>query len=142
MASKPFASILVFDLFSGRLSVLNNAGRRFRAMAVVIKENNEMITRREESDDRTVPEGRRKAVPTSTSTRGGKAITASKVTSQSPLFSETADSPRGAVPGKGWGRSRLPAQQAVPKSENAYSMDSSAMTMEEVANDGNLRRAF
>ena len=101
-----------------------------------------MTTRREESDDRTVPEGRRKAVPTSTSTRRGKAITASKATSQLPLFSETADSPRGAVPGKGRDRSRLPAQHAVPKSENAYSTDSSAMTMEEVASDGNLRRAF
>ena len=101
-----------------------------------------MTTRREKSDDRTVPEGRRKAVPTSTSTRGGKAITASKATSQLPLFSETADSPQGAVPGKGRDRSRILTQHAVPKSENAYSMDSSAMTMEEVASDGNLRRAF
>jgi hypothetical protein len=101
-----------------------------------------MTMRREKSDDRTVPEGRRKAVPTSTSTRGGKAITASKATSQLPLFSETADSPRGAVPGEGRDRSRLPAQHAVPKSENAYSTDSSAMTMEEVASDGNLRQAF
>ena len=33
-------------------------------------------------------------------------------------------------------------QHAVPKSENAYSTDSTAMTMEEVASDGNLRRAF
>jgi hypothetical protein len=103
---------------------------------------NEMTTRREESDGRIPPEGRRKAVPTPTSAGGGKATTASKEVSQLPLFSETADSPRGAVPGKGWDRSRLPTQQAVPKSENAYSTDSSAMTMEEVASDGNLRRAF
>jgi len=73
---------------------------------------------------------------------GRTVITASKATSQLPLFSKTADSPRGAVPGKGRDRSRLPAQHAVPKSENAYSMDSFAMTMEEVASDGNLRRVF
>src|SRR5215468_4127348 len=90
-----------------------------------------MTTRREESDDRTVPQGRRKTVPTSTTTRGGKAITASKATSQLPLFSETADSPRGTAPGKGWDQSRPPAQHAVPKSENAYSTDSSAMTNRE-----------
>lgn len=59
------------------------------------------------------------------------------------LFSETADSPRGAVPGKGRDRSRHSAQHAVPKSEDAYSTDSPAtMTMEEVASDGNLRHAF
>ena len=92
-----------------------------------------MTMRREESDDRVVPEGRRKAAPTSTSARGGKAITASKETSQLPLFSETADSPRGAVPGEGRDRSRLLTQHAVPKSEDAYSKDSPAMTMEEVA---------
>jgi hypothetical protein len=73
---------------------------------------------------------------------GGKATTASKEVSQLPLFSETADSPRGAVPGKGRDRSRLPARHAVPKSEDAYNKDSPAMTMEEVASDGNLRRAF
>lgn len=101
-----------------------------------------MTTRREKSDGRIQPEGRRKAVPTPTSAGEGKATTASKEVSQLPLFSETADSPRGAVPGKGRDRSRHPAQHAVPKSENAYSMDSPAMTMEEVANDGNLRRAF
>jgi hypothetical protein len=88
-----------------------------------------MTMRREKSDDRTVPEGRRKAVPTSTSTRGGKAITAGKVVSQLPLFSETADSPRGAVPGQGRDRSQPPAQHAVPKSEDAYSQDSPAMTI-------------
>src|SRR5678815_3294554 len=101
-----------------------------------------MTTRREESDGRIPPKDRRKAVPTPTSSGGGKATTASKEVSQLPLFSETADSPRGAVPGKRRDRSRLPAQHAVPKSEDAYSQDSSAMTMEEVASDGNLRRAF
>src|SRR4051812_48831811 len=101
-----------------------------------------MTTRREKSDGRIPPEDRRKAVQTPTSAGGGKATTASKEVSQLPLFSETADSPRGAVPGKGRDRSRHPAQHAVPKSENAYSMDSPAMTMEEVASDGNLRRAF
>jgi hypothetical protein len=102
-----------------------------------------MTKRREESDGRVVPEGRRKAVPTSTSTGGGKATTASEVTGQLRLFSETADSPRGAVPGTGRDRSRNPDQYAVPKSESACSPYSSAvMTMEEVASEGNLRRAF
>ena len=101
-----------------------------------------MTTRREKSDGRIPPEDRRKAVPTPTSAGGGKATTASKEVSQLPLFSETADSPRGAVPGKGRDRSRHPAQHVVPKSEDAYSMDSPAMTMDEVASDGNLRRAF
>jgi len=101
-----------------------------------------MTKRREGSDDRVVPEGRRKAVPTSTSTGGGKAITASEATSQLRLFSETADSPRGAVPGTGRDRSRNPDQHAVPKSENACRQVSSAMTMEEVASDENLSRAF
>lgn len=101
-----------------------------------------MTTRREKSDGRIPPEDRRKAVPTPTSAGGGKATTASQEVSQLPLFSETADSPRGAVPGKDRDRSRHPSQYAVPKSEDAYSMDSPAMTMEEVASDGNLRRAF
>lgn len=98
--------------------------------------------RREKSDGRAVPNGRRKAAPTPASTGGGKATTASEVASQLRLFSETADSPQGAVPEAGRDRSRELAQYAVPKSESACSPDLPAMTMEEVASVGNLRRAF
>ena len=61
--------------------------------------NDEMTTRREESDGRVVPEGRRKAVPPARNPRGGKATTASEQAGQRDLFPETADSPQGAVPG-------------------------------------------
>jgi RNA-directed DNA polymerase len=101
-----------------------------------------MTMRREKSDGRVVPEDRRKAVPTPARAGGGKATTASKAVSQLRLFSETADSPRGAVPGPGRDRTRTPAQYAVPKSESACDEGLPAMTMEEVASFGNLRRAF
>lgn len=58
-----------------------------------------MTTRREESDGRVVPEGRRKAAPPARNRRGGKATTASEQAGQRDLFPETADSPQGAVPG-------------------------------------------
>jgi RNA-directed DNA polymerase len=97
---------------------------------------------REKSDGRTVPEGRRKAAPTPHRAGGGKATTASEQTSQLSLLPETADSPRGAVPGTGMGQPRNPAQYAVPKSGSASCEDSSVMTMEEVASHENLMRAF
>ena len=104
-----------------------------------------MTKRREESDGRVVPEGCRKAVPTvaqKNAARGGKATTASKKARQAELFPETADSPKGAVPGTGRDLSQRPARYAVPKSENRPGEISSAMTMEEVANEENLRYAF
>lgn len=101
-----------------------------------------MTKRREGTDGRVVPEGRRKAVPISTTTRGGKATTASETTSQLGLFLDTADSPQGAVPGRRADRTATQARYAVPKSRNASSTYSSAMTMEEVANEHNLMEAF
>src|SRR5687767_12921313 len=108
-----------------------------------------MTKRREGSDGRVVPEGRRKAVPPvpaeteeETADRGGKATTASEQVGQQELFSETADSPRGAVPGPGRGLPRHQVRHAVPKSEDTNSPIPPAMTMEEVARDENLRRAF
>jgi len=100
-----------------------------------------MTTRREGSDGRVVPEGGRKAVPTAAA-RGGKATTASEQAGQLALFTETADSPEGAVPGASRGLPRSDARHAVPKSEDKVSPPLPAMTMEEVARDGNLRRAF
>src|SRR5215207_11229281 len=98
-----------------------------------------MTKRREESDGRVVPEGRRTAVPTvparteeEAADRGGKATTASKQVGQQELFSETADSSRGAVPGSGRGLPRPQIRHAVPKSEDTKSAIPPAMTMEEV----------
>ena len=98
--------------------------------------------RRKESDGRVVPEGRRKAVPTTAGAWGGKATTASEWAKQLVLFAETADSPRGAVPDARTGSPETDAQYAVPKSADASNCSMPAMTMEEVASDANLRRAF
>lgn len=97
--------------------------------------------RREESDGRVVPEGRRKAVPTARNTRGGKATTASERAGQRDLFLETADSPQGAVAGTESGRPAS-ARSTVPKSRTTPGETLPAMTMEEVASDGNLMCAF
>lgn len=100
-----------------------------------------MAKGRERSDGRTVPEGRRKAVPTA-ETRGGRATTASEQARQLGLFSETADSPKGNDGGADLGPPRS-ATRAVPKSENTKGKVSPAMmTMEEVASDVNLMRAW
>jgi hypothetical protein len=93
------------------------------------------------SSDPTPP-GRRKAVPTARTTRGGKAATASEQAGQWDLFPETADSPQGAVPGTETGRPAPSARYAVPKSRNTPGETLPAMTMDEVANDGNLIGAF
>ncbi|WP_437732196.1 group II intron reverse transcriptase/maturase [Sorangium sp. So ce1335] len=95
---------------------------------------------REESDGRVVPEDRRKAAPTA-ATRGGKATTASEQAGQLELFRATADSPRGADGGVDTGRP-VPAPRAVPKARNTKGPALSAMTMEEVASEDNLMRAF
>ena len=100
-----------------------------------------MTTGREESDDRVVPQSRRKAVSTPADQGGGKAVTASEVPRQLGLFFETADSPQGDVAGADRDRF-LPAPRAVPKSKDTRGTGSAAMTMEEVAEEGNLFEAF
>lgn len=100
-----------------------------------------MTRGREKSDGRVVPEGRRKAVPIAAGQRGGKATTASQSARQLELFGETADSPQGDVDGADTGL-LVPATLAVPKSRNMTSETLPAMTMEEVADEGNLLRAF
>lgn len=99
-----------------------------------------MVKGREKSDDPIVPEGRRKAAPT-VERRGGKVVTASEQVRQLKLFSETADSPEGDVAGADVGRP-ISATSAVPKSGSGTRRISPVMTMEEVASDGNLKRAF
>jgi len=100
-----------------------------------------MTKGQEESDDLVVPEDRRKTVPSAASQRGGKEVTASKVVEQLGLFRETADSPRGAAGEPGAGEP-VPGRHAVPKSRTTKGTSLPAMTMEEVAEKNNLRRAF
>lgn len=98
---------------------------------------------REKSEGRIVPQGRRKAVPTvaAAGPRGGKATPASEQAGQLQLFSETADSPQGAVAGVDTGRP-VSAPSAVPKSEATRRGSLPPMTMEEVASGYNLKEAF
>jgi RNA-directed DNA polymerase len=95
---------------------------------------------REESDGRVVPQGRRKTVPTALS-RGGKATTASQQAEQLELFRATAEDPKGADGGADTGQP-VPAPRAVPKARSTKKPALPAMTMEEVASQDNLRRAF
>jgi len=95
---------------------------------------------REKSDGRVVPKGRRKASPTAHG-RGGKAATVSKQVGQLRLFGESADSPSGADGGADVGP-HTPAPRAVPLSPDTTSPTLPAATMEEVADHGNLMRAF
>ena len=93
-----------------------------------------MTKGREKSDRRTVPEKGGNAP-------GGRAATASKEAGQLSLFVETADSPRG-VDGVARGDRSPRKHRAMPKSTRQESRILPALTMEEVASDGNLRRAF
>jgi hypothetical protein len=92
-----------------------------------------MAKRREKSDGRKVPKGRRKTAPTAHAWRGGKATTASEQAGQHDLFLETADSPQGAVPGAETGQPAPSVRYAVPKSRNTHVETLPAMTMEERA---------
>ena len=67
---------------------------------------------------------------------------ASKRAGQRDLFLETADSPQGAVPGARTGRPAPRVRYAVPKSRTTLGVTLPAMTMEEVASEENLIRAF
>ena len=101
----------------------------------------DMTKGREESDGRIQSQGRRKSSITVVQQRGEKATTASQQARQLGLFRETADSPQGADGGADADRS-APAPRAVPKSRNTTGNALPAMTMQEVANEENLRRAF
>jgi RNA-directed DNA polymerase len=95
---------------------------------------------REKSDDRVLPKGRRKAVPTGAS-RGGKAVTASQDVGQLELFLGTADSPKGDA-AKAERGGPLAASRAVPKPRDTTETLLRPMTMEEVASTTNLVHAF
>src|SRR5262249_53473762 len=73
--------------------------------------------------------------------RGGKASTASKQAIQPTMSRETAEHPKGADGGAEADRS-VPAKRAVPKSRRKKATELPAMTIEEVASEQNLRKAF
>lgn len=100
-----------------------------------------MAKRPEESDGRVVPEGGRKPVPTVAVARGGKGATASKEGVQLRLSFETAETPPGAEVGAKVDQATR-AKASVPKSKSTSREGPPAMTMEEVADDENLRCAF
>lgn len=95
---------------------------------------------REKSDGRVLPQGHRKVTPTA-ARRGGKATTASKQMENPQRSSGTADNPQGNVARADAGRSAS-ATSAVPKPRDKRGNIPSAMTMEKVADLGNLLRAF
>lgn len=100
-----------------------------------------MTKDREKSDGRVVPEGPRKRGPTSAVRRGGKATTTSKQAVQLELFRMTADNPQRDVARPVADQSAT-AMSAEPKTPNTTRDARPAMTMEEVADEDNLREAF
>ena len=101
-----------------------------------------MTKGREESDGLVVPQSRRKAASTVGATRrGGKGTTAREVAEQLELILETAESPKGDDGGRDRGRPQ-PQPRAVPKSRSTTGRALTAMTIEEVAREENLREAF
>lgn len=100
-----------------------------------------MTKESEESDGRVVPQGRRKPFPIVAAGRGGKATTDTETAEQLRLPFETADSPQGDVRPRRRGQPRRDGRTA-PKSKGATRPLPLAVSMEEVANEENLRRAF
>lgn len=96
---------------------------------------------REESDDRIVPEGGRKTSEVKRKFHQGKAVTASKRASQLALSYEAAENPQGAVVEAEVGQPTS-ATSAVRKSKFKAGRDTPAVTMEEVARPGTLKKAF
>ena len=95
---------------------------------------------RQKSDDRMVPEGRRKASRAEASQQG-KAVTVNKQAEQLGLFAGTAASPEGATPVRP--SSPLDEKRSgVPKPATGKGKTLSPMTMAEIANETNLRTAF
>ena len=85
-----------------------------------------MTKGREESDDRVVPQNRRKAVQPGGLGEGRRSRPAMRP-GAFELFFDTADSPKGADAGRDRGRPR-PRTTAAPKSEDTEEEGQSAMT--------------
>lgn len=99
---------------------------------------------REKSDDRVVPQGRRKTVRTAShesGVRGGKVVTEREEADQLGLSFGTADSPRGVDGGTVMGEPKT-VPRAMRKPKHTKSTGLRPMTMEEVAAERNLRHAF
>jgi group II intron reverse transcriptase/maturase len=125
-----------------KFCVLTRGGLSASEQSVVVKNSKDDMTKgREKSDDRVVPKGRRKAIPTGAKRRGGKAVTASEQAIQLEMLGETADSPKGADGETDVDRSTSESR-AVPKSPNSQAQEMPAVTMNEVASEQNLRSAF
>lgn len=95
---------------------------------------------RQKSDDREVPEARRKAMRADERTQG-KAVTVSKQAEQLGLFAETAANPQGATVAS-WSSPLDEKRVGVPKPAKGKSKALSPMTMEEMADETNLKTAF
>lgn len=100
-----------------------------------------MVKGQQESDDFVVPEGRRKPVQTAAVGRGGKEVTASEAMEQLELWRGTADSPQGVGGGDESGKPGS-ERRPMPKPRTKKSAHPSAMTIEEIADETNLMRAF
>lgn len=100
-----------------------------------------MTKEQEESDGSVLPQGRRKSAATALLRRGGKGATASKEVGQLGMFRGTADSPQGVVEERDAGRpARRP--RSMPKPRTTRRRSPPAMTMEVIADESNLERAF
>lgn len=102
--------------------------------------NDNAVMGSQESDGLVVPQDRRKPVPTAF-VQGGKEATDSKAMAQLDLFRETADSPSGGASKRGADRSSS-SWYALLTSRTTKRPAPSAMTMEEIADEMNLRMAF
>jgi RNA-directed DNA polymerase len=105
------------------------------------RNNNEMTKETEKSDGRVVAQGRRKPPPTAAVGRGAKATTGTETAEQLRLPFETAASPQGGGRVRKRGRPRRETRP-LPKSKSATRPLPLTVSMEEIANEGNLRRAF
>lgn len=95
---------------------------------------------RQKSDDRMVPEGRRKT-SRAEATQQGKAVTVSKQAEQLELFAETAENPKGAE-AEVVASPLVTNRAEVPKPAKGTGSNLPSMTMEEIADETNLRTAF
>lgn len=138
-ARYPLTGARIGDGFASKSRVLTRGDLLASAVetrAVVVEnEENKTMNGQKKSDRRIVPRNGSNAP-------GGKSVTASEMMERPELPFEPADSPRGDVAGADLGMPG-PASSAVPMSKvTTRPAPSTTMTMEEVASDENMRKAF